>query len=160
MATSRTKEEWASIVEAYRQSGQTQAAWCRERGINAKTLQNHIREDSRKKQPNKRSAEEWGALIRKQKASGMSRTAWCREHGISPDSMTSAEKRMTARNQDMPGPEWVELSFVADAMATPSQKGEASSGIKIRGSGLEVEFDVDYPVEKLAALIGRLVKQC
>ena len=160
MAANRTQEEWASIMEAFRQSGQTQAAWCREHGISAKTLQNHIREELMKKQPIKRSTEEWLALIRKQKASGMNRAAWCREHGVNSDSMTSAEKRANARAQDMPGPEWVELDLGTDARTDSSQREKMNCGVKIRGGGLEIEFDADYPVEKLVCLIGKLVRQC
>ena len=160
MAVKRTPEEWASILEEFKESGQTQAGWSREHGISAKTLQNHIREESRKKQSIKRSAEEWSILISKQKASGMNRTAWCRKHRISADSMTSAEKRINACNQDTPGPEWVELSLGADAAADPTHRENANSSVKIRCSGIEMEIDADYPVEKLALLIGRLVKQC
>ncbi len=34
--TKRTKSEWLSLIEAHASSGQTAAAFCRERGVDAK----------------------------------------------------------------------------------------------------------------------------
>jgi transposase-like protein len=154
----RTQEEWAAIVEAFKQSGQTQTAWCKEYGIHPKTLGAHLRGRRIGQNQIKRGAEEWAVLIAQQKASGMNRMAWCREHGISSDSMTSAEKRINARDKNVSGPEWAELTLGAKAAAPPCQKGGTNCGVKICSGGFEIEFGSDYPVEKLATLIGRLVK--
>jgi len=160
MVIRRTPGEWAEIVESFKKSGQTQVAFCREHGINEKTLGAHVRAESERKQIVKRSAEEWITLIAEQQSSGMNRTAWCKKQGISPDSMTSAEKRLKSQIQAEPRPEWVELNLKGKAEALSVQKEEIPCGLKIRSGSLEIEAPTGYPVEKLAFLIERLVKQC
>jgi transposase-like protein len=165
MVVRRTKEEWTEIIEAYRQSGQSQTAFCREHGLSAKTLGAHIRkskvrEGATQKAPIKRSPEEWARLISEQDASGMSRAAWCRKHGVSPDSMTSAEKRLKAKFEDRRESEWLEFRSGGEASKPGIQKGNENSGIMIRSGGVDIEVSADYPVEKLAILIGKLVKMC
>jgi transposase-like protein len=159
VVTHRTQSEWESIVEAFKESGQTQAVFCREHGINVKTLGNHLHKRARKKQTVKRSEDEWLALIKEQRDSGMNRAAWCRKHGINPDSMTSAEKRSNARLLKKAEPKWLELNPGDNTEPAPSQNGGAGWGVKIRNGSLEIEVNTDYPVEKLSALIERLVWQ-
>jgi transposase-like protein len=162
VAVRRTEAEWAKIIEAFKASGQTQASFCREHGISEKTLGAHVRArtepKAERKQLIKRSTEEWLSLIAEQRESGINRNAWCREHGINADSMTSAEKRLSARIQTSPKPEWVELNPKAAVLSVREE--EASWGIRIRGIGLDIEVNTDYPVEKLAILLRNLVKQC
>ncbi|MCL1810573.1 MAG: hypothetical protein FWG42_12530 [Clostridiales bacterium] len=160
MVTRRTPAEWADIVEAFKRSGQTQASFCREHGINEKTLGAHVRGRESVKPMIKRSAEEWRTLITEQRSSGINRNAWCKKKGISPDSMTSAEKRLGVKTQPSLKPEWVEFSPEAEITKLSRQKAAASWGVKIRGGNIEIEVDADYPVEKLVILIERLVKQC
>jgi transposase-like protein len=164
MVAHRTKSEWAEIVEAYKESGQSQTAFCREHGINAKTLGNHLHKRVRKKQSTKRnttkrSAEEWLALIEEQRASGMNRAAWCRENGINVDAMGSAEKRLSTRLSKESEPVWLELTSDVGMETIPLQKDSTDWGIKIRNGDLEIEVNAGYSVDKLAALIERLVKQ-
>jgi transposase-like protein len=157
VVTHRTKSEWAEIIEAYKESGQTQSSFCKEHGINVKTLSNHLHKRVRKKQAPKRSAEEWIALIEEQRASGMNRAAWCREHGINHEAMGSAEKRLSARLEKEAEPMWLELKPGTKAEAVPPQKNNADWGIRIRNGNLEIEVNSEYSVEKVAALIERLV---
>jgi len=163
MVVRRTEDEWEEIIAAYKESGQSQAAFCRDRGLSAKTLganmrKNRLREGSTKKASGHRSNEEWAHLISEQSASGMNRAAWCRIHGISPDSMFSAERRITAQNQDKPDSEWIEFKLGAETVDPPEKASGDNWGIRIRGGDLDIEVSADYPVEKLAVLIGKLVK--
>jgi transposase-like protein len=162
MAIRRTAEEWERIVEEYRRSGQTVTAWCKEHGVNAKTMGPHLREVPGRRQQRKRSAEEWERLIEEQRSSGLSRNAWCRKHGVSADSMTSAEKRLSSQRPTTQRPEWVEYN--AGGKGSEGLKGfgkrEMSAGMKIRAGGIEIEIDGQYPVEKVTELLGRLVKEC
>jgi len=160
MVTRRTPAEWATILEAFRKSGQTQVAFCRENGISEKTLGAHIRAGTGSKPIIKRSNEEWIALIVEQRDSGMSRNAWCKKHKISLDSMTSAEKRLGKKVKPPLVPEWVEVTPEDRATENHARKEETNRGVRILGGGLEIKIDAGYPVEDLAALIGRLVKQC
>jgi lambda repressor-like predicted transcriptional regulator len=75
MVTRRTPAEWADIVAAFKKSGQTQASFCREHGINEKTLGAHVRGRESVKPMIKRSAEEWRTLITEQRSSGIYRNA-------------------------------------------------------------------------------------
>jgi len=160
MVTRRTPAEWADIVEVFKKSGQTQASFCREHGINEKTLGSHVRGRESGKPMIKRSAEEWRALITEQRSSGINRNAWCKKKGISPDSMTSAEKRLGVKAQTSLKPEWVEFAPKTGTRDRPLQNRNASWGVKICGGNIEIEVDTDYPVEKLVILLERLVKQC
>lgn len=165
MVVRRTKEEWAGIIVAYKESGQSQTAYCREHGLSVKTLGAHIRkskvrEGGTQKAPIKRSAEEWVRLISEQQTSGMNRTAWCRKHGVSADSMLSAEKRLKIWTQGDPESKWMEFNLGAEATKQPSINGNTDWGIRMRGGGLEIEVSAGYPVEQLAVLIGKLVKVC
>jgi len=161
--TYRTREEWVEIIAAYKESGQSQTAFCRERGLSVKTLGANIRrikvmEGTAKRPLVQRSTEEWVCLISEQRASGMNRTAWCRKHGVSPDSMLSAERRIAAQNQDEPDSEWLEFKLGIEASKPLLQNRNDNWGIRIRGGELDIEVSADYPVEKLAVLIGKLVK--
>jgi len=153
MVVRRTKAEWAKIVEEYKKSGQTQAAFCKEHELNPKTLGAHVRAGQ-----SKRSTKDWAALIKSQKTSGLTRAAWCKEHGISPDTMATAERRLNAKAQTIEDPEWVELSAKDPSEAAQMEKEPADWSIRIRGARLEIEVNAAYPAEKLAALIERLVK--
>ena len=162
MTVRRTKAEWAEIIDAFKKSGQTQTAFCREHGLSAKTLGFHVRsgmEQGKAKKPIQRSEETWTALISQQRASGMNRHAWCIKHGVSPDSMTSAEKRLMARPQDASDSGWMEFNL-AKVRVPPPRNENANWGIRIRKEDLDIEVSTDYPVENLATLIERLVKQC
>ncbi|MDR2861757.1 MAG: hypothetical protein LBV07_04345 [Syntrophobacterales bacterium] len=155
----RTREEWALIVETFKKSGQTQKAWCQENGINVKSLGAHVRSRTGQKQL-KRSNDEWTDLIDKQQASGINRNIWCQENGISYDSMSSAIKRLSAQEEKTKAPEWVELSQRNIAIHAPTnhlKKSDINCYVKIRSGGLEIEADVDYPMEKLTFLIRELV---
>ena len=67
----RTESEWAEILEACEKSGQSRSAWCREHGINVKTMANHVYKKRNGVESNaKRSLHEWPALIDTQKSSG------------------------------------------------------------------------------------------
>ena len=159
-STTRTKAEWTEIVDAYRASGQTQAAYCRERGISAKALGNHLRQGGAPQKPVTRSNKEWEKMIAGQKSSGLSRAAWCRMKGINADSMLSAERRINAKRKDSLGTGWMELEPVHKGIATGLQHEDSCWGMRIRNGGLEIEVSANYPVEKLAALIEKLVAQC
>ena len=163
MVVRRTKEEWEEIIAAYKESGQSQSVFCREHGLSVKTLGANIRkgrvkEGSTKKPLVQRSTEEWARLISEQRASGMNRAAWCRKHGVSPDSMLSAARRMTSQNQDERDSEWIEFSLGAKVVTSPEKTSGENWGIRIRGGDMDIEVSADYPVEKLAVLIGKLVK--
>ena len=153
MVVRRTKAEWAKLVEAFKQSGQTQVAFCKEHGISPKTLGAYVREGK-----SKRSPKDWAVLIADQKASGQTRAAWCKEHGISPDTMATAERRLNAKVQSIESPEWVELGPQASAETVLMEKESGNWSIRIRGAGLEIEVNAAYPAEKLAVLIERLAK--
>jgi hypothetical protein len=43
MGPTKTEAEWRDLVAAMRQSGQSCTRWCKERGINPKTMGNWIR---------------------------------------------------------------------------------------------------------------------
>jgi len=164
MVVRRTEAEWAEIVGAYKKSGQSQIEFCREQGINIKTFGAHVRTGSLLKtgqrQLTKRSTEEWLSLITEQRSSGENRSVWCKKRGISPDSMMSAEKRLSNEIQTVSKPEWVELNASTKQTAFTSQEEETSWGIRIRGHGLNIEMNANYPVEKLAALLRNLVNPC
>ena len=165
MAVQRTKADWEEIISAYRESGQSQTEYCRAHGLSAKTLganirKSRVRDGMIKKAPIQRSAEEWARLISEQRVSGMNRTSWCEKHEINPSSMTSAEKRIRARSNGEQELKWMELRSVAEEEKPPVEKGNNSLGIRIRGGDLDIEVSADYPVDKLAELIGKLVKVC
>ena len=156
MVTQRTKSEWAAIVEEYYKSGQTQSAFCRDRGINIKTLGNQLRK-SKRNQTIKRSNDEWIIIIEKQRASGKNRSQWCKEHGVSPDSFYSAEKRLLPKSQKASKPKFVELNPIIK-IESELPKDDIHWSVKIRGDGIEIEVNSNYPFEKLTSLIERLVK--
>lgn len=161
MATYRTKAEWNEIVEAYQKSGQTMKAFCEGRGLSPKTLGSHVKNPI-KYEPVSRSMEEWIPLLEEQKASGLPMSRWCREHEISESALRAAERRRQSL-QDT-GPKWVELSpsvvSAENQAASAAKKEEESGKIRIRSAGLEIEVDAGYPVEKLAVLLGKLVRTC
>lgn len=159
MATYRTQAEWAEIVKAFKKSGQTQVAFCRENGLSEKTLGSHVRAGEEQKQKIKRSEEDWAILIAEQRDSGMNRSAWCKKHGISPESMASAEKRVQ-HSQSPTGSEWIEFSPKSKKMTSSGQKQDADWGVRIRSGNIDIDVNIDYPIEKLAILIGKLVKEC
>ena len=159
MAVRQTKAEWAEIVEAFKNSGQTQVDFCRKHGLNAKTLGFHVRGSSEQKQK-KRSSQEWSVLIDKQKSSGMSRLAWCKANGINEKAMRTAERRLLIQSQMVSGPKWIELGSSVEAEVIATTQEKVSCGVRILGKNLEIEISSEYPVEKLAALIGKLVNLC
>jgi transposase-like protein len=97
MVVRRTKAQWAEIMNEYKKSGQTMASWCKENGVNVKTLGAHMIAEG--KTPKKgRTLDEWKLLIEKRKSSGMGYSAWCKANGVNKNTMFSAEKRI-ARSQ-------------------------------------------------------------
>jgi|GEM_PF-4898186 len=46
MKVKKTNAEWADIVSKFKQSGQTQVQFCKEHGINPKTLGNRLRDNA------------------------------------------------------------------------------------------------------------------
>ncbi|MCL1810477.1 MAG: hypothetical protein FWG42_12040 [Clostridiales bacterium] len=159
MATYRTRAEWNEIVEAYRKSGKTMKSFCEERGISPKTLGSHVNNPIRQEHV-KRSMQEWGTLLDKQRTSGLPMSRWCREHEISESALRAAQRRQQSSQET--GPKWIELhSNVGPATTVEKVKTKESGGkIKIRGIGLEIEADADYPVEKLTVFIGGLMRSC
>jgi len=160
MTIHRTKSQWAEIIETYRNSGQTQSEFCRENGLNIKTLGNHLRKDNARERESARSTKEWTALIAQQKASGLSRTAWCKQNKINSDSMSNAERRIKAQFRKNPDAEWLEFNLEAKRETSPPKNEALDWGVRIRSSGLDIEVNADYDVEKLASLIGKLVQLC
>ena len=156
MAHKYSKAEWAVIVEEYKKSGQSQVAFSKEYGISPKTLGAHLRKE-KEATKNTRSLEEWSVLIDTYKSSGMTRAAWCRKHGIRPDTMTSAERRLASHPQPISKPKWVELNTKTESPVVSVKEDSENYGIRIIGSNLKIEIDANYPVEKLAALLERLV---
>jgi transposase-like protein len=92
MAVQRTKAQWAEIIEEYKKSGQTMASWCRENGVNAKTMGNYVNAGKVKRKV--RTLYEWGVLFEKQKSSGMSISGWCRENGVKEKAMRTAASKL------------------------------------------------------------------
>jgi hypothetical protein len=72
--------------------------------------------------------------------------------------MTSAERRIRAKHIKQTVPKWVELNPLAKTQAPLSTDKQESSSIKIKIEGIEIELNNDYPIDKLASLIERLVK--
>jgi len=155
MGVSRTKDEWAEIVNLYRNSGQTMKAFCEERGINLKTLGNHVHPPAKVQAT--RSLEEWRTMIDAQNSSGRNRAAWCREHGVSEVAMRAAERRLKSL-VDISEPEWVELWVPAKTYVNSPKEDVGGGSIKIRYGKLEIEAHADYPMEKLGILFERLVR--
>ena len=131
MVVHRTKSEWAKIVEAYKESGQTQTDFCNTHGLNVKTLSNHIREARHRKREKARSTEEWIALISQQYASGMSRSAWCKKHNINSDSMSTAERRINKNSFNKPDAKWMEFDIALDGAKPTLHDRNSDCGIKI-----------------------------
>ena len=119
MAVYRTKDEWASIIDKYRNSGLTVAAWCRENGVNPKTLGAHLNKTGRR-DSTRRGIGEWRMLVEEQKSSGMSRSEWCRKHGISPDTMYSAIKRLGLCTQASVKTKWIEVGNDSKIASKPT----------------------------------------
>lgn len=128
MVVRRTKAEWLEIVEKYKKSGKTMAAWCRENGVNVKTLGHHVNSVG-KSGGNGRTLDEWRILSEKQKSSGMGLSAWCKANGINENTMWSAESRLAKIQQssaNVPGQEinpsakskWVEIKIPEAKPAT------------------------------------------
>src|SRR5260221_13233899 len=55
--TRRSRTEIAELIAAYRQSGQKQREFCRQRGIGLSTLQNYLRRERSNGQPKQRLLE-------------------------------------------------------------------------------------------------------
>ncbi len=179
MATYRTAAEWERIVEAYEKSGQTMAVFSKAHGINVKTLGNHL---GRSPVPKvKRSPEEWDSLLEQQEASGMSVYAWCKSQGVSERGLRNVARKRTAKTKPVAVSGWVELAtealpeehakeqeasqiqekpIKAREEAPAPQKEEENGKIRINSGGVEIEADAGYPIEKLAVLLGKLVKVC
>ncbi len=179
MATYRTAAEWDKIVEAYEKSGQTMSAFSKAHGINVKTLGNHL---GRTPVPKvKRSPEEWNALLEQQEASGMSIYAWCKAYGVSERGLRNVARKRTAKAKTVAVSGWVELApevpseeYAKEQEAplmqekpnkareeAPGPQEEGDNGkIRINSGGVEIEADAGYPIEKLAVLLGKLVKIC
>jgi len=157
MEARRTKYDWSEIVKDFEKSGKTQTVYSAENGFSAKSLSYYVRKA--RNQMVKRSSEEWRVLIEEQQASGMSRAAWCKDRGINSNAMNSAEKRSNVKLQKAPEPKWLELNPVKKTEPELSKNEEECWGIKIRGAGIEIEVNSNYPVEKLMSLVERLVKQ-
>ena len=160
MVVHRTKSEWTKIVDAYKESGQTQTEFCNARGLNVKTLGNHIREAKNRKRETARSTEEWIELIKQQQASGLSRSAWCKKHKINSDSMSTAERRIVKNTSNKAEAKWMEFSIATEGAKPALQYIDSDWGVRMRTSGLEIEVNAGYPVEKLAELIRKLVNMC
>ena len=126
MAVKRTKAQWAEIMNKYEKSGQTMAAWCKENGVNAKTLGAHMNKGNRVRKIKLRTIDEWKELIRKQKSSGLSVGDWCKANGIKASTMWSAEARISKlqaaeeKNPKQKPPaaaDWVEVKISGTAPA-------------------------------------------
>ena len=98
MVVKRTKAEWSEIMNTYKKSGQTMAAWCRENGVNAKTLGAHMNAE-KKNRRSSRTLEEWKILSEAQKSSGLGLSDWCKANGINENTMWSAESRLAQSRQ-------------------------------------------------------------
>jgi len=155
----RTKAEWAAIISAFKKSGLSQAEFCRDKGINVKTLGNHLRGSSVRPRGH-RSDEDWLAMISAQQSSGLSQSAWCREHGIKPSSMTTAARRLATKNHEDTKTSWIELNLPTESVMPMERSERADYGIRIRCSNVEIEISSNYPDEKLVSLIGKLVSIC
>ena len=163
MAVRRTKEEWEGIIAVYKESGQSQRAFCREQGLSVKTLRANMcksgaKESYTKNPPARRSAEEWIRLISEQRASGMSRSEWCIKNEVKTEAMISAARRLMAQNQKEPDSEGIEFKLVTEEENPPEKTSCDNWGIRIRSGDLDIEVSADYPVEKLTDLIVKLVK--
>ena len=161
MKTERTEEEWAEIIKAYRESGQSLRAWGLAHGINIKTLSNHTKSNyARKDNPRKRTAAEWRALIEELDASGLSRSEWCRRNRINAHALDSARHRLAANNEPNAHlPEKREkIEFVKVHPAKPAPSTEAH--IKITIGNVTIEADSKYPLDELVTIVQKLAAQC
>jgi lambda repressor-like predicted transcriptional regulator len=119
MGVQRTKAQWEEMMEEYKKSGQTMASWCRENGVNAKTMGNHMSVAGKNTPKKCRTIDEWRDLYEKQKSSGMSLTGWCRVNGINENTMWTAVSRLTKFQksggkfieQDAAASEWVSIKI-------------------------------------------------
>jgi transposase-like protein len=127
MVVRRTEAQWEEIVDDYKKSGQSMAAWCRENGLSAKTLGFHMNKGKKAVTKRQRTSDEWRALIEKRKSSGLSMSSWCRANGINENTMWSAESRF-AKIQASEGikqepssatADWVEVN-ISESTATVS----------------------------------------
>lgn len=159
MAQKRTASEWAEIVKTYRESGKSQAAFCRENGINVKTLGNHIH-GKQKRVQQQRSSKEWELLLREQQSSGLNLSEWCREHEVNENAMRGAERRLKTKQIKPAVPSWVELNVDISKKDTKSSEAEKGTILKIRMGGLELEAGAEYPSEKLSELLKELLRTC
>jgi len=131
MVVKRTKAEWSEIMNTYKKSGQTMAAWCRENGVNAKTLGAHMNAE-KKIRRSSRTLEEWKILSEKQKSSGLGLSDWCKANGINENTMWSAESRLAQSQQSKVKvseqesesstvkSNWVEVKVLESEPAAPS----------------------------------------
>lgn len=181
MVIRRTKGEWLEIIEAFKESGKSMAAFSREYGINAKTLRSHVYSGKVgiEEPVKKRSLAEWGPLIDAQRNSGMKPAEWCRQHGIAPDTMRTAARRLKESAETIEEKRWVELGdeskislvdaesnrwgshrpYTHDKQTECNKLGaQRFNGIRICAGGLEIEADASYPAEKLSVLIERLAR--
>ncbi len=128
MGVQRTTEEWAEIVEAFRNSGQTMATFCSEREINIKTLRNHVYRSSVGIEGSikRRSPKEWSALIEAQRDSGMTMADWCRQNGIVPDTMRTAAGRLKRSSKALDETKWVELNRESEHNKAVVEKNDES----------------------------------
>ena len=158
MKIRRSAEEWDRIIAEYRESGNSMAQWCKEHGINGKTMSARITKLGLSKRRGKhgRSREEWFSLIEEQKSSELPLDRWCNERGISPNGMRSAIKRLEANPLQEKKQEWLQIPINMNA----EEKNPIKSGIiRIMIGNVSLEADSDYPVEKLSSLISRLSEQ-
>ena len=150
MAMRRTKAQWAEIIGEYKKSGQTMASWCRENGVNAKTMGNHVTAGNVKRKV--RTLYEWGVLLEQQKSSGMSISGWCRDNGIKEKAMRTAasklEKLQESKNseQEAASAEWVSVKISEVPSVLPSSA--MPDGVTFTQSTAQTSDDEYNPITK------------